>query len=192
MKKETILTTITPSRKPKIVDTKRPEKTFFHSSILIPDMLLLIATAAPESDATRAWLSLVGIPKNQAATAHRIIEISAAFIAIVAVFVSLPKSEILAIDETTFPLKCDIINTPRKFITAARRIAFLGVIVFDDMQVAIAVGASVQPLTIITPEISMYDNKVAGFCVITLIVSVRCKYYQSSRMSAIILPDATS
>ena len=188
----TIFTIINPSIKPNTVEIKSPEMTFFHSLRLMALIFLFTATAAPVRDAIRAWLSLVGMPKNQAATAHITIERSAALIASDAVLLSLPKSEMFVIDETTFPLNCDITKTPEKFIIDARIIAFFGVIVLDEIQVAIAVGASVQPFTIITPEISMYEKTRIGFCNRKITVSGRSKNYQSSRMSAIILPDAVS
>ena len=47
-----------------------------------------------------------------------------------------------------------ITNTPRKLNTAAIKIAALGDMDLVDTQVAIALGASVQPFTRITPNVN--------------------------------------
>ena len=47
-----------------------------------------------------------------------------------------------------------ITKTPRKSQSAAIRMAFLGEMDLVDTQVAMAFGASVQPLTITTPSVS--------------------------------------
>lgn len=172
------LTTLTikkPRRKPRIVDVNNPRITLIHSDILIHNIDFVRAVAAPETEATRAWLSLVGMPKNHAVTAHMIIDKSEAHSARVTVFLSQSNVAMFVIEEATFPLKRDIIKTPKKFITAARIIAFFGVKVLDDMQVAIAVGASVHPLTIITPEMSRNNKYVSGSFVIDVGRGNRCK-----------------
>ena len=53
-------------------------------------------------------------------------------------------------------------NTPRKLNTAAIMIAARGLIERVEMQVAIALGASVQPLTRITPNVSATVTISAG------------------------------
>jgi hypothetical protein len=54
-------------------------------------------------------------------------------------------------------------KTPRKLKKAAIRIACLGLIARVEMQVAIAFGASVQPLTKITPMVRITVTNKAGF-----------------------------
>ena len=51
-----------------------------------------MARAAPEMPATRAWLSLVGMPKRQAAQAHATMAAMAAHRAVEAAAGSGPKS----------------------------------------------------------------------------------------------------
>jgi hypothetical protein len=55
-----------------------------------------------------------------------------------------------------------IIRTPKKLNTDAIIIAFLGEIALVDTQVAIALGASVHPLTKITPSINTTVINNAG------------------------------
>jgi hypothetical protein len=59
-----------------------------------------------------------------------------------------------------------IINTPKKLKTAAIKIASLGERQRVTTQVAIALGASVQPLTKITPKVSTTAIKRSGFDII--------------------------
>jgi hypothetical protein len=59
-----------------------------------------------------------------------------------------------------------ITNTPKKLKTAAIRIASLGGRQRVTTQVAIALGASVQPFTRITPSVSATAIKRSGFSII--------------------------
>ena len=61
----------------------------------MPEKLFWIATAAPESPAMRAWLSLVGIPKYQAVVAQITIAAMAAQRAMSESRASPPKSTML-------------------------------------------------------------------------------------------------
>ena len=93
-RKVVILATSQPDPNPSMVERTKPQMTFIHSSPLMP-AAPPIAIAAPESPAMRAWLSLVGIPKYQAATAQMTIEKSAAQSATSAWWESWPKSTML-------------------------------------------------------------------------------------------------
>ena len=62
----------------------------------------------------------------------------------------------------TVALSSVITNTPRKLNTAAIRIAARGLMERVEMQVAIALGASVHPLTRITPNVSATVTISAG------------------------------
>ena len=79
-----------------------------------------------------------------------------------AVWVSLPKSTILDMVDATLALMCVIIRTPRKLNTAAITIAFLVDRQRVVMQVAIALGASVQPLTKITHRVRNAEMSIIG------------------------------
>ena len=102
----------------------------------------------------RLWLSLVGMPKTLAPTAYTTIEKSAAHSAIRAICVLVPKSTMLEMVEATLALMCVMINTPRKLKMALMMIAVLGGRQRVVTQVAMAFGASVQPLTKMTPSVS--------------------------------------
>lgn len=187
-----IFTVINPSINPLTVETNRPDMVL---SISFNDTELKLcdnATDAPVSDAISAWLSLVGIPKNHAVTAHTIIVIIDAHKVRQAVSGFLPKSAIPVIVSTTLPLIKDITVTPRKFITDARKIAFSGLIDLVEIQVAIAVGASVQPLTVITPDKSNIAITVIGSLVNSTKKSDRSNKYQSPSISVCTLPEASS
>ena len=62
----------------------------------------------------------------------------------------------------TVALSIVITNTPRKLNTAAMKIAARGPMERVEMQVAIAFGASVHPLTRITPNVSTTVTISAG------------------------------
>ena len=102
----------------------------------------------------RLWLSLVGMPKIEAPTLYTTMENSAAHSATRASRVSPPKSTILLMVEATELLILVITNTPRKLNAALIRIAARTFIQRVVTQVAMAFGASVQPLTKITPSVS--------------------------------------
>jgi hypothetical protein len=55
-----------------------------------------------------------------------------------------------------------ITKTPRKLNKAAMSMACLGLIARVEMQVAIALGASVQPLTKMTPMVRITVTNKAG------------------------------
>ena len=113
-----------------------------------------MAIAAPERPAIRLWLSLVGIPKRAAPTLYTTMEKSAAHSAISAALVLPPKSTMLLIVAATELLICVITSTPRKLNTALVNIAERTFMQRVVTQVAIALGASVQPLTKMTPSVS--------------------------------------
>ena len=110
--------------------------------------------AAPDRPAISAWLSLVGIPNHQAATAHMTMANRAAHNATKASWVFPLKSTISYTVVATLALIIVISSTPRKLKTAAMRIAARGDMQRVETQVAMAFGASVQPLTKITPRVS--------------------------------------
>ena len=146
-----------PPMKPINVETTRPIKTFSHSSPLTacnPPR----AMAAPVSPAINAWDSLVGIPKYQAATVQTTIENKAAANAICETRKLPPESKVtmLLMVSATCALKYVITSTPKKFMTTAMPMAIFGRKTLVETAVAIAFGASVQPLTKITPN----DNTI--------------------------------
>ncbi|VWM23673.1 Uncharacterised protein [Collinsella intestinalis] len=110
--------------------------------------------AAPVSPAMRLWLSLVGMPKTLAPTEYTTIEKSAAHRAMRAICVFEPKSTMLEMVEATLALMCVMMKTPRKLKIALMMMAALGGRQRVVTHVAIAFGASVQPLTKMTPSVS--------------------------------------
>ena len=96
---------------------------------------------------------LRGIPKYDAAVLYTTIENRAAESASRAVVVSAPKSTILLIVEATDALIRVIMRTPRKLNAALIIIAGRGRMQRVVMHVAIAFGASVHPLTKMTPSV---------------------------------------
>ena len=113
-----------------------------------------------------AWLSLVGMPNTQASVAQSTIANSAALRAMIARSGSLPKSTILVMVSATVAFSRVITKTPRKLNSAAMRIAALGGIHLVTTQVAMALGASVQPFTRMTPKVSITAINSSGFAVI--------------------------
>ena len=95
-------------------------------------------------------------------------ENNAAHKAIIAAWVSPPKSTILLIVAATELLIFVMIRTPRKLKTALIMIALLTPIHRVVTQVAIAFGASVQPLTKITPRVNRTVMSRTGFPAIAL------------------------
>ena len=59
-----------PARKPRAVDRTSPSSTRPHFCQRMQEKSPSRAAAAPEMPATRAWLSLVGMPHHQAAAAQ--------------------------------------------------------------------------------------------------------------------------
>ena len=110
-----------------------------------------MAIAAPLIPAIRAWLSLVGIPKYQLATDQSTMAKRAAHRAKIALSLSSPKSTKVNKVPATLSLIKVITRTPKKLQKAAMRMAKRTGIALVETQVAIAFGASVQPLTKITP-----------------------------------------
>ena len=140
--------------------------TLSHSLKFTPSIPPHIAIAAPVSPAMSAWLSLVGIPKYQAPTAHITIAAIAADSAMSAAPLSFPKFTMFFIVIATFELISVITRTPKKLHTAAITIAFPTSIHLVETHVAIALGASVHPFTKITPSVSTTDIKSAGSALI--------------------------
>jgi len=103
------------------------------------------------------------MPKYQAAVAQMTIDARAPLRAIELARVSVPKSTMLLMVIATLLLISVITNTPRKLKTAAIKMAFLGLIARVEIHVAIAFGASVQPLTRITPIVKITVTNNAGF-----------------------------
>ena len=79
-----------------------------------------------------------------------------------AVSVSAPKSTMLLIVEATEAFTLVMISTPRKLNAALMRIAGRGLMHRVVMHVAIAFGASVHPLTKITPSVRRAVISSAG------------------------------
>jgi BioD-like phosphotransacetylase family protein len=111
------------------------------------------------------WLSEVGMPKYQAAVAHRTMEKRAALSAMVLARTFVPKSTILEMVKATFLLTRVMMKTPKKLKTAASRMASFGLMARVEMQVAIEFGASVQPFTRITPVARMTVMSKAGLLI---------------------------
>lgn len=109
-----------------------------------------------------AWLSLVGMPNTHAAVAQITMAKSAAHSAMSASCASPPKSTILEMVCATVALIFVITSTPKKLHTAAIRIADRGLMARVDTQVAIALGASVQPFTRMTPKVKAKVMSSAG------------------------------
>ena len=120
------------------------------------------AMAAPEIPAIRAWLSLVGMPNHQAAVAQMTMANRAAHRAISACSLLPPKLTIFVMVMATVELTAVMIITPRKLHTAAMMMALLTPIERVPTTVAMALGASVQPLTKITPRVSSTVTASAG------------------------------
>jgi hypothetical protein len=90
-------------------------------------------------------------------------ENSAAHNAISAAFVSPPKSTMLLMVDATEAFSCVMMNTPKKLSTAAMITAGRIRRHLVVTQVAMALGASVQPFTKMTPSVSNVVMASAGF-----------------------------
>ena len=110
----------------------------------------------------RLWLSLVGMPSQLAPVEYTTMEKSAAHSATSASSEFPPKSTISLMVKTTELLMFVIMKTPRKLKRALIRIAGRTPMQRVLMHVAIALGASVQPLTKITPIVSSVVMSMAG------------------------------
>ena len=128
----------------------------------MPAKLFWMATAAPERPAISAWLSLVGMPKYHAAVAQITMAAMAAQRAIKDRCAFSPKSTMLYMVMATEALIAVMTKTPRKLKIAAMIMAFRTPIAFVETQVAIALGASVQPLTNMTPSVRMVEMSSMG------------------------------
>jgi hypothetical protein len=142
-----------PATNPKKQETKRPFTVFIHSAEFIASKPPFIATALPVSPAIKAWLSLVGMPKYQAKTAHKTIENNAAARAMAAFFVSPPKSTMLLIVTVTESFILLIRATPKKLKTADITRADRSFIHLVTTTVEMAFGASVKPFTKTTAKV---------------------------------------
>ena len=89
-------------------------------------------------------------------------ENSAAHRAMSAAFVSPPKSTMLLMVEATEALSCVMMKTPRTLKMAAMMTAERTRMHRVVTQVAMALGASVQPLTKMTPSVSNVVTVRAG------------------------------
>ena len=132
------------------MDTRSPIATDLHSFARIAERLVFEASAAPAIPEISAWLSLVGMPKKQAADAQAITDINAQHNEISAARGSLPKSAIPYSVSATLGRIIAIMIAPAKLQSAASKREFLGVSERVHTQPAIALGASVQPFTIAT------------------------------------------
>ena len=94
------------------------------------------------------------MPKRAAVTLYTTMENSAAHRATRDSRVFPPKSTMLLMVEATELLMWVMIKTPRKLNTALVRIAVRALRQRVVMQVAMALGASVHPLTKMTPRVS--------------------------------------
>ena len=110
----------------------------------------------------RLWLSLVGMPRKLAPVEYTTMENSAAQRAMSASCAFPPKSTILLIVKATELLMCVMMKTPMKLNMALMRMAGRTPIQRVEMHVAIALGASVQPLTNMTPTVSSVVISSAG------------------------------
>ena len=155
-------TTPNPTAKAGSVDNSSPYSTLIHSAPLIPESPSCNAIAAPESPAMSAWLSLVGMPKYQAVTAQRIMASNAEHSATEAARESPAKLTMFWIVTATEALISVIHRTPKKLKTADSRTADFGSSARVATQVAMALGASVQPLTKMTPSVKISVTQSKG------------------------------
>ena len=108
--------------------------------------------AAPVMPAMREWLWLVGMPKAQATTPHTMMATMAAASATSAAWLSPPKSTMPKIVLATAVLTAVISTRPMKLHTAAMTMAAVGLMARVPTTVAMALGASVAPLTMVAPR----------------------------------------
>ena len=136
--------------------------TFIHSPPLMPPKPPCSAMAAPVRPAMSEWLWLVGRPNAHAATPHTMIATIAAMSAMMAAWLSPPKSTmwkmVLATPEDTSV----ITRRPKKLQIAAMMMAGVGFMQRVETTVAMALGASVAPLTMMTPILSRVTTNNKG------------------------------
>ena len=106
------------------------------------------------------------MPKNDAVTLYTTMDKSAAHSAISASCVFVPKSTMLLMVEATELLICVMMNTPRKLNAALIQMAPRTLMQRVVTHVAMALGASVQPLTKMTPSVNMMVMNSTGLEVI--------------------------
>ena len=128
----------------------------------MPEKPPFIATALPVSPAIRAWLSLVGMPKYQATSAHKTMEKSAAARAIPDFSPLSPKDTIFITVSVTAGLILLIMKTPAKLNIAERKTDGLSGRQRVVMHVATELGASVKPFTYITAKVSKSVVMLSG------------------------------
>ena len=112
------------------------------------------AAAAPETPATRAWLSLVGMPKHQASPAQRTMAVMAAHRAVRAALGPPPKEAMEYTVSATEAFTEVTHSTPRKLHTDAISTAGRKGRAPVTTAPAMALGASVQPFTSRTARVS--------------------------------------
>ena len=120
------------------------------------------AMAAPVIPAIREWLWLVGMPKAQAATPQTMMATMAAARATSAAWLSPPKSTIPKMVLATAVLTDVMSTSPIKLHTAAITMAGVGRMAFVPTTVAMALGASVAPLTTVAPRHNRMINPSTG------------------------------
>ncbi len=120
------------------------------------------AIALPVSPAIRAWLSLVGMPKYQASTAHNTTEKSAAARAMVASSRLSPKETIFITVCVTEVLILLVAATPRKLKIADKSTALFKGRHRVVIQVATELGASVNPFTKTTANVRRSEVMLKG------------------------------
>ena len=140
--------------------------TLIHWSPLMPPKPPCKAMAAPVMPAMREWLWLVGMPKYQATTPQTMMATIAAASATSAAWLSPPKSTMPKIVLATAVLTAVMTTKPMKLQTAAMMMAGVGRMAFVPTTVAMALGASVAPLTIVAPRQSSKMSPSTGFATI--------------------------
>src|SRR4030042_7174590 len=133
--------TIKPKEKPMTVANPRPIRTFSHPSHSKTDGPAA-ANPAPDSPATSAWVSLVGSPHRHA----RVLQITIAIMPEATVCRPTTSGLIIPVPmvvATAVP----VTSAPTIFSIAAIVTAWRGERTRVETTVAIALGASVQPLT---------------------------------------------
>ncbi len=169
-----IFVTKNPSPKPQTPDTTNPKPTEDQESPEgeTSNPLTIMAKQAPVRPAIRAWDSEEGRPKAQAKIPQATTPImpadrpTRAFWALVEALapVNSPKLTKPAMDSATPAARREKVKTPIKLKTAAMAMAFLGAIALVEMQVATALGASVQPLIKTTPRAKIIVITISGLC----------------------------
>ena len=139
-----------------------PYTTFIHSPPLMAPKPPCSAMAAPVRPAMSECDWLVGMPNHQAAAPHTMMAIMAAVSAMSACWELPPKSTMLKMVCATADVTSETSSRPRKLQTAAMRMASLGFMARVETTVAMALGASVAPLTTMTPILSSVTATSTG------------------------------